>query len=190
MNAKFELLNGSAKSIASLISMAAKPKDMTPILSYIRVVIADGKVSAYATDRYVLAQATAETIDHADDADFYLDANAAKFIKAQKSGNFEFEITDLGATIRANSASVTVIRPNGNYPPIQGFIDEFKPSETGTPALNLDLAKIGQVHKLEPITPANTWELDFSESSNGKPGPVRFQNGNIVALVQPNLLKR
>jgi hypothetical protein len=90
--------------------------------------------------------------------------------------------------IQALKFSITVAQPAGKYPPIHQFIEEFQPTETG--ALSLALEKIAQVQKTQPINGLNSWHVEFSSGSNNKPGPVRFTNGNITVLVQPNLLKR
>ena len=103
----------TAKSIASLSNFASKDK-VTPALTVVKLVFADGSLQALATDRYVAVRAKYE-YEYDAYGVIYLDAPAVKFITGLKSAPFvQFDLDEDTLTVSDGSASVSSGMFNGN----------------------------------------------------------------------------
>lgn len=187
-----------AKSMASLINLADTSRNpVAPILGYIEATIDGNSIIAKATDRYVAGTGVHEclVLNGSDEGliSFYIDAIGAKFIKSQKpisrydeQNEFQFMLLNGTLGISYGGASVTIQQPTAKFPPIGEMLLNFKPSEA-MPMLSLNLNKIGQINKLEPLSTGN-WIITPLEGSANKPGPVQFKNANMLAILQPNII--
>lgn len=186
-----------AKSIASLINIAEGAKGIFSVLQYVKVNIADNVLTAVATDRYVAGYGTYLLEDPIEDASFWLDATACKLIKAIKApkyghGFVTFEIdADADVVVSDGVSSIRSGAPKGNYPDILGLIGGMAEATDGAKSVRLTLSKIAQIDKVAPsIGGLDAWHLTHMASGReGKPGPVRFMNGNMILVLQPSLLR-
>ena len=184
----------TAKSIASLINFAA-PKEYTPALQVIRVVFDGDRMTATATDRYVVIKAEyAECPDNLNAGTVYLDAAAAKFItgiKVAKGHNplIVFDVDDTSLTIKANDASITIRQFKGNYPAVETLFDAHKPAETAeVHHFRIELlAKLGKVVDVDG-SKIESWNFEFgTRTKPERPVPVIATASLFKALIQPNL---
>lgn len=186
----------TAKSIASLINFASKDK-VTPALQVIRVVLDGDRMTATATDRYVVIKAEyAECPDNFNTGTIYLDAAAAKFIagiKVAKGHNplITFDTGDDGLTIKANGASITIRQFSGNYPAVETLFDAHKPAEVAeVHHFRIELlAKLGKVIDVDG-SKIESWNFEYgTRVKPERPVPVIATASLFKALIQPNLGK-
>ena len=187
----------TAKSIASLINFAAGSKDYTPALQVIRVVFDGDRMTATATDRYVVIQAQyAECPDNHNTGTIYIDAAAAKFIASQKVAKghnplITFDTDDDGLTIKANGASITIRQFNGNYPAVETLFEAHKAAEAAeVHHFRIELlAKLGKVVDVDG-SKVESWNFEFgTRAKPERPAPVIATASLFKALIQPNLGK-
>ena len=186
----------TAKSIASLIGFA-ESKGYTPALQVIRVVFDGDRMTATATDRYVVIQAHyAECPDNFNTGTVYLDAAAAKFItgiKVAKGHNplITFDTGDDGLTIKANGASITIRQYSGNYPAVETLFEAHKAAEVAeVHHFRIELlAKLGKVVDVDG-SKVESWNFEFgTRTQPARPAPVIATASLFKALIQPNLGK-
>jgi DNA polymerase III sliding clamp (beta) subunit (PCNA family) len=184
----------TAKSIASLINFASNEK-ITPALTVIRVVFDGDRMTATATDRYVVIQAQyAECPDNFNTGTVYLDAAAAKFIASQKVAKgynplITFDVDDDGLTIKANGASITIRQFSGNYPAVESLFESHKPAELAeVHHFRIELlAKLGKVVDVDG-SKVESWNFEFgTRTKPERPVPVIATASLFKALIQPNL---
>jgi hypothetical protein len=185
-----------AKSIASLINIAEGAKGIFSVLQSVKVNIADNVLTAVATDRYIAGYGTYLLEDPIEDASFWLDANACKLIKAMKAPKYghafvTFEIFADDVLISDGVSSIRSGAPKDNYPDILGLIGGMAEAPEGARSVSLTLSRIAQIDKVIPsIGGLDAWHLTHMDSGReGKPGPVRFMNGNMILVLQPNLIR-
>ena len=181
----------TAKSIASLSNFASKDK-ITPALTVVKMVFADGSLQALATDRYVAIRAKYE-YEYDAYGTIYLDAQAVKFITGLKNARYvQFDFDGETLTVSDGSASVSSKMFSGNYPAIETMLDKHQPAtiasaQTFTIELVTKLAKV--------IDPSNgkkveRWELEQGLTDvPARPAPLMARATGFTAIIQPNLNK-
>lgn len=183
-----------AKQLASLIAFAAAGQDakLTPALSVVKVVFSKSGITGIATDRYVAAKLVLDTPCDSEGI-VYLDAAAAKFISARKTGliGITYSGLDESLTITDYEASITGKNYSGNFPAVETLIDGAKPGSFTEASFRIDLlAKLGKLigsdgKKVERFL------FQASEQSNpNRPSPVIASAEGYTAIIQPNLLPK
>lgn len=180
-----------AKSINSLFAVVDSKKNAPLTYQRVQVEVQGNKVTAFATDRYMIAYATYELPDEMPEVTFSLSLPMSKFIQADKSklGNLEVTIgeneSDLELTIdNATSKFTTFSQP---YPQnLIPLVTEYKVGDSTNPVfLDLDL-----VSRLTKITDTKgdkitDWVIDYAQDSTQKSKPIRLMSGDFIALAQP-----
>jgi DNA polymerase III sliding clamp (beta) subunit (PCNA family) len=182
----------TAKSIASLAVFASKDK-VTPALQVVRVVFDQGKITATATDRYVVGQG-AYDYAHGASGTIYLDATAVKFITSYKVTKFQdpmvaFDVLDCNITVKTGDASTTLGMFNGNYPAVESLFESHKPAELAeVHHFRIELlAKLGKVIDTDG-SKVESWNFEYgTRTKPERPVPVIATASTFRALIQPNL---
>lgn len=183
----------TAKSIASLSVFASKDK-VTPALQVVRVVFDGARITATATDRYVVGQGTYDC--EGTEGTIYLDANACKFISSYKAAKYHdpmiaIDLLDGELTIKTGDASTTSRMFNGNYPAVESLFDAHKAAETAeVHHFRIELlAKLGKVIDTDG-SKIESWNFEFGTRTRPeRPVPVIATASKFRALIQPNLAK-
>lgn len=191
---------------------AKSDRDATPILAAVQLTIAADRLTALATDRYMVAELTIPlTVDHAVTGEpFTLQINSADLVELAKRVKratgvrrdipcAEFTITDDSYTINVYGQNLGEFRPAaGNFPPVARFFDVDK-ILSDSPNVSLDPAKLARVGKV--LTPHETGMKPAERASlsltleftvqNDRPGPMLITRATKAtehgfrALLQP-----
>lgn len=182
------------ESIASVGVAAAGPKDVAPILGFIRVIVEGTTLNAVATDRYRIARVTFDLADdaaHVDGQLFLKADDLARYVRSLKSARVNAHAVSI--TIQDDEARATVTHVDGaafvstwlegNYPPVERLIPDptdaaaFEPVDATTVRIDwlVDATKLrhpldGKASKEYPFT----LRAKAVESYNGrkKLGPL------------------
>lgn len=103
-----------AALVKHVLPTAARASSAVPVLRAVRFVITARRLTAYSTDRYVIAAAsyrvTECSLDDGEELEFYLTAETLKLAPKGKAGVVDIDVTD--DAVRINE--VTVLRANFN----------------------------------------------------------------------------
>lgn len=190
-----ELTKNQAKSIASFINVASGKSDAVMALQGVKVVVVNGIATVYSTNRMVIAKQTFEI--ESDDVEVVLPPEVLKFLKTA-TGSVSIEVSDEGKFIVAKSqdgrSMESVAVYPSSYPKIEEFIpDEVQMENRATPII-IDFDLLSAVSKLIAVedfkNPVNAYEIFIqADNERGKPKPVIAKRNNIVAVIQPRLVK-
>lgn len=187
----------TAKSIASLINIATKPKSWTPVLEQVRCTVnPDGTLTAVATDRYAVITATYMISSMAEPFEFGISHSAAKFIAGLKADRKELLVAitldDEGVCIHYAGQTITVAPVIGNYPPVASLIEDWKPGTDAMP-VSLSLSLLSRLAKIVDVAgkKVEDWRIELAKTDNpAKPGPIKLEADRFIALQQPKLITR
>lgn len=202
---KLSLSANQVQSIATLANVTPAGRDVTPVLEAINVVVADGRYTATATDRYVAAEVSDHLVHHDHDGAFMLDRKAwTELAKRAKAERVDFDFTVGERTVAVSTSfGLSVgeyLLAEGNYPAVDQLFDRAagNRAELGTVSLNPDnLTRLGKVLTAGEIAltgPARKkLGLAFTFSGGGtaaKPAPVivhrhNAEDNGFRGLVQP-----
>jgi len=180
-----------ALSVASMIDLTDKDMDK---LRYIRLEFKGTSLTAYATDRYVLAKARYELDEPQEERTAYLDRQAVKFIKDNAKLTSGFHIN--ADVIQTNSGSLMLLADLSDKTPIdldsvilKAQLVESKQQEP----ISMNLKLIERVNKLltpaqANLTPARR-NSDWTMRVGGFRDPIVFTepSNTFIALAQPRL---
>lgn len=178
-----------ARSIGSMAALTSKDK-ITPALTLVKLSVSKYKITAIATDRYVLGRLVLDH-DGADSEidDYYLDAAALKLMATTKAGLVSIRHGETHFTVSDYSSSVNVPIFLGNYPKIEIMIPETPEAiPTGETSFSIDL-----LSKLSKLVDANGKKIDAwkifpgGNTEHGKPNAWAATADNYTVLIQPRL---
>lgn len=185
----------TAKSIASLINIAAKPKSVAPVLEQVRCnLFSDGMLVAVATDRYAIITASYDTDYSGETTQFGISHDVAKFIsgiKAPQGGIYvEIDITNDGVALSVAGQTFRAGAGNpGNYPPVAEMVAKWQHGTEATP-VELDLTLLSRLTKIvnKAGKKVENWKVELGKTDNpSKPAPIRLLAENFGAIQQPRL---
>lgn len=183
------VLPGSlARSIGSMAALISKDK-ITPALQLVKLSVSKYKITAIATDRYVLGRLVLDH-DGTDNEidDYYLDAAALKLMATTKAGLVSIRHGETSFTVSDYGTSVNVPIFLGTYPPIAGMIPEIPEAiPTGETGFSIDL-----LSKLGKLVSANgkkidAWKIFPGGTENGRPKAWAATADSFTVLIQPRL---
>ena len=189
------LTNEQAKSIASLMNVAGDRGDV-PELQCVKVVVKDGKLSAHATNRFIIARATFDNwTTTSEDTEIMLTPEVLKFMKTAKhsvgivADNEWLEVSSYDASTKSK-----VI--DGRYPDVESIVTPLENEDVVPLAeplrLNLDL--VAKVSKLVAVDDGRKSDAMFDIYTKGtKDGfggktqvaPIVLKRSNLVVVLQP-----
>lgn len=197
-----QLTAADAVAIASLINATTGRETHAEVLGQVRVRVAgDGRITATATNRFMVATYTTTAATYNHDGEFGITPAAAKFITANvKRGNKwntpeNVELianVDTGElSVRHGAAVYGDTWPAGKFPPIETLITDWTPAAAVMPVklrqnFLTTLAKL-----MNGFEKVDYWTYELGAGSvhrADKPGPVKATAGNFTALIQPNHL--
>lgn len=188
----------TAKSIASLINIAAKPKSVAPVLEQVRVwVSTDYLISAVATDRYACITASWEVdLVGNDMPEFGIGHDMAKFIAGLKSpvnGHryVTFEVNESSVIVSSEGQSFTNDHVFGKYPPVVDLVSNWQAGANAVP-VELSLTMLSRLAKITDRLgkKVEDWKIELGNSDNpNKPAPIRLSHGNLIAIQQPRIIR-
>lgn len=178
-------------------------RDVTPILTAILVTVEGNKLTATATDRYIVGEIGFELDDFytAEPITIQLSSNDWQTIAKLKS-SADITLEDATVTVRAGHTEMRLIQVGGNFPPVSRLFPEEHETE-GLPVVALNLDFLTRIAKLR--TPygigegtrskGQPWKFQAKPTDSGKPGPVLLTQGKyatgsdtVRVLIQPNLI--
>ncbi len=183
----------TAKSIASLINIASKPKSVAPVLEQVRCnLYSDGMLVAVATDRYAIITASYDTEYTGETVQFGITHAMAKFITGLK-GYAELTLEISEELIVANIAGQTYTTGNvkANYPPVAEMVAKWQHGTEATP-VELDLSLLSRLTKIvnKAGKKVENWKVELGKTDNpSKPAPIRLLAENFGAIQQPRLTR-
>lgn len=205
----FNLTNAQLIAIASLANAGTRDS-YTPILGGIQLTVTPSKVTATATDRYVVAELsfplgkTEHTIPD-EGIGIVIDSPNLVALAKEKCGfTFTFTQDEGSYPITAEGDAYGIVRtfPSmaGNFPPAARLFYEDATDDLPN-GIVLNLAYLGRLSKL--ILPGeksaaaagkNPWTMSYHNSQSHKHAPVMLTRengmGSYRALIQPNLKVR
>jgi hypothetical protein len=177
------------KSIISLANIAGDKKDPLALQS-IKVAVVENKLTALATNRYVIGQIAYGDVDE-EDVSYLLSPEHLLFLKTAK-GNVTVDVveTDLVITHSGNTHRSAFLV--GNYPNVAELLTQFDNGENipNNDPVRLDLGLLSKVSKIIGTNPKDKATFDFytkGKSETNKPSPLVLKRDNITILFQPNL---
>nr|DAW17346.1 MAG TPA: beta clamp protein [Caudoviricetes sp.] len=194
---ELQLSVNMTKSIGSLANITGQTrlKD-TPALTGVKITVTDNKLTAIATDRYMLAKTEFE-IDNptGESKSFVMPLEAIKYLKANKQ-LIKMTVTDDYVTFDAwgNTTSFALLK--SAYPNVETMFDEHNPTAVNSVAGNdtpllLNLELLGIVSKLVDYqdnsrSQANSWTVGISDNLK----PLVLSRANITVLFQPSRITK
>ena len=178
-----------ALSVASMIELTDKDLDT---LKHIRLDFNSNQLTAYATDRYVLAKAVYELDEPQVETTAYLDKQAVKFIRDNAKTTNQFHITN--TLVQTDSGHTYPLLNDGSRLPridLDQVITRALENQSPTEAISMNLKLIERVNKLltpnqAHLTPAKR-RTDWTIRVGNRHDPIVFtENTNtFTALAQP-----
>jgi hypothetical protein len=181
-----------ALSVASMIDLTDKDLDT---LKHIRLDFNSNMLTAYATDRYVLAKARYELDEPYPEMTAYLDKQAVKFIRDNAKTTSVFIITN--TLVQTDNGHTYPLLNDGSRLPkidldqviVKAQLIESKEQQS----VNMNLKLIERVNKLltpaqANLTPAKR-NSDWTMTVGGIKDPIVFTEATdtFIALAQPKL---
>ena len=183
-----------AKQIASLAVFTGRERDTyTPALSVISVRIANGKITAYATDRYCIGKLELAT-DQESRVDLYLSLDSVKFINGisntYKAYNVSLKIDDGKLSIEFLGNTFSEVMFAGKYPAVENLWDNLVAGPVGELALRPEyVGKLGKLVGDDGKKLDGSWRFTFhADPESKKPKPVLATNSCYTVLIQPSML--
>ena len=183
-----------AKQIASLAVFAGRERDTyTPALSVISVRIADGKITAYATDRYCIGKLELTT-DQESPVEFYLSPESVKFINGisntYRTYNVSLRIEDGKLAIEFLGNSFSEVMFAGKYPAVENLWDNLVAGPVTELGLRPEfIGKLGKLIGDDGKKLDGSWRFTFhADPESKKPKPVLATNSCYTVLIQPAML--
>ena len=197
-----QLTAADAVAIASLIAATAGREPHADVLGQIHVSVAgSGKITATATNRFMVATYTTTAATYNHDGEFGITPAAAKFITANvKRGNkwntpenveliADVETREL--SVRHGAAVYGDVWPSGKFPDVSGLITNWQPAAAAMPVKlrQTFMATLGKL--MDGFEKVDYWLYELGGDAHGRerPGPVKATAGNYTALIMPNLIK-
>jgi hypothetical protein len=178
-----------ALSVASMIDLTDKDLDK---LRYIRLEFRGTSLTAYATDRYVLAKAVYELAEPQIERTAYLDKLAVKFIRDNAKLTTGFHIN--ADVIQTDTGSLWLLADLSDKTPIDldSVILKAQLVESKEPqSVSMNLKLIERVNKLIPPSQTNSTpakrRVDWTMRVGGYLDPIVFtdDSNTFIALAQP-----
>lgn len=183
-----------AKQIASLAVFAGRERDTyTPALSVISVRIADGKITAYATDRYCIGKLELTT-DQESPVEFYLSPESVKFINGisntYKAYSVSLVIEERKLSIEFLGNSFSEVMFAGKYPSVETLWDNLVAGPVTELGLRPEfIGKLGKLIGDDGKKLDDAWRFKFhADPESKKPKPVLATNSCYTVLIQPAML--
>jgi hypothetical protein len=164
-------------------------------LKYIRLDFHSNQLTAYATDRYVLAKAVYELDEPTEEFSAFLDKQAVKFIRDNSKDTNQFHITntlvqtDSGHTYPLLNDGSRLPKPDLDSIIVKAQLVESKEQQS----VSMNLKLIERVNKLltpaqANLTPARR-NSDWTMTVAGIKDPIVFTepSNTFIALAQPKL---
>ena len=180
-----------ALSVASMIDLTDKDLDK---LRYIRLEFKGTTLTAYATDRYVLAKARYELDEPQVERTAYLDRQAVRFIRDNAKLTNGFHINP--DVIQTDGGSLMLLANLSDKTPIdldQVILKAQLIESKEQQSVNMNLKLIERVNKLltpaqANLTPAKR-KSDWTMTVGGIKDPIVFteDSNTFIALAQPKL---
>jgi hypothetical protein len=161
-------------------------------LKHIRLDFNSNMLTAYATDRYVLARAVYELDEPSEPTTAYLDKQAVKFIRDNAKTTNQFHITN--TLVQTDSGHTYPLLNDGSRLPstdLEAVIKKAVDQPQTTEAISMNLKLIERVNKLIPPSQANAtpakrrveWTMRVSTAKD----PIVFtdDSNTFTALAQP-----
>ena len=188
MTAPKQIPTQVALSVASMIDLTDKDTDK---LKYIRLEFRGTSLTAYATDRYVLAKAVYELDEPQIERTAYLDKLAVKFIRDNAKLTTRFHIN--ADVIQTDTGSLWLLADLSDKTPIdlESIITKALDQPTTNDTVSMNLKLIERVNKLIPPSQANTTpakrRVDWTMRVGGYLDPIVFtdDSNTFTALAQP-----
>lgn len=181
----------TARSIGSMAVLLAPAKSVTPALELLKLSVSEYRITAYATDRYVLGRLDVDDVDDVFGVpgDYYLDAQALKLMASTKAGSITIKHGETHFTVSNYSTSVSVPIFLGTYPPIEGLIPETVDAvATGATNFNVNLlTKLTKLVSRDGKKIENWKLLPGGLSEFGKPNAWTAKAEDFTVLIQPRL---
>ena len=178
-----------ALSVASMIDLTDKDLDT---LKHIRLDFNSNMLTAYATDRYVLARAVYELDEPSEPTTAYLDKQAVKFIRDNAKTTNQFHITN--TLVQTDSGHTYPLLNDGSRLPntdLESVIKKALDTPTTNDTLSMNLKLIERVNKLIPPSQANATpakrRVDWTMRVASHKDPIVFtdDSNTFTALAQP-----
>lgn len=178
-----------AVSVASMIELTDKDLDT---LKHIRLDFNSNQLTAYATDRYVLAKAVYELDEPQVETTAYLDKQAVKFIRDNAKTTNQFHITN--TLVQTDSGHTYPLLNDGSRLPkidLDQVITKALEQPQGNEAISMNLKLIERVNKLITPTQANLTpakrKTDWTIRVGNRNDPIVFteSSNTFTALAQP-----
>jgi hypothetical protein len=178
-----------ALSVASMIELTDKDMDT---LKHIRLEFHSNQLTAYATDRDVLAKAVYELDEPSEPTTAYLDKTAVKFIRDNAKTTNQFTITN--TLVQTDSGHTYPLMNDGSRLPkvdLDSVIQRALDTDQTKEHISMNLKLIERVNKLVPpnqatLTPAKR-RVDWTIRVSSKHQPIIFTENTdtFIALAQP-----
>jgi DNA polymerase III sliding clamp (beta) subunit (PCNA family) len=162
-------------------------------LKYIRLEFRGTSLTAYATDRYVLARAVYELDEPQIERTVYLDKGAVKFIRDNAKLTHQFYIKP--DVVQTDNGNLWLLNDLSDKTPIdlESVIKKAQETPQATEAISMNLKLIERVNKLltpaqANLTPARR-NSDWTMRVGGFRDPIVFTepSNTFIALAQPKL---
>jgi hypothetical protein len=189
------LTKNEAKAIGSFINVAAGKTDAVASIQGVKVEISNNVLTFYSTNRMVIAKQSFP-INEADVVAVF-PPEILKFLKVA-TGSVVVEISDEGKAITAKAhdgRSIEAVAPApSSYPKIEEYVQDDPTMGNRSTPINIDFDLLASVAKLVSVDDdkftVNSYEFFIQEDNErGKPKPVIAKRHNIVAVIQPRLVK-
>jgi hypothetical protein len=181
-----------ARSIGSMAVLLAAAKDPTPSLHLLKLSVTKYKITATATDRYVLGRLVLEHQGNDSEvSDYYLNAAALKLMATTKAGLVSIKHGETSFTVSDYNTSVSVPIFLGTFPPVENLIPEI-PAAVPTGETSFSMALLTKLSKLVDANgkKIDAWKfLPGGNSEYGKPNAWAATADNYTVLIQPRLNK-
>lgn len=161
----FTLTPAALAAMATLANATPSGKanrEMTPVLTGIRLTIESGKYTAVATDRYIVAEVTGEAEADTDIEVTFLDTDLVDLAKLGTVVTFKIveEVTVDGYNVQAMEATYAsgsrrLFEVGGNYPPVARLfpdVDKLEAVPAGTLVNPQYITRLSKVHSEASIT--------------------------------------
>lgn len=178
-------------------------RESTPILTAISVTVEGNKLTAIATDRYIVGEIGFELDDFYATEPFTIQLSSTDWQTVAKlKSSADITVEGATVTVQAGHTEMRLIQVSGNFPPVARLLPEDHETE-GLPVVALNLDFLTRIAKLR--TPfgisegtrckGQPWKFQAKPTDSGKPGPVLLTQGKratgsdtVRALIQPNLI--
>lgn len=200
------------RSIASWKPFTLGVNEGAPVLMNVSFSMNDNNLVAVVTDRYRIVMRTdkigGQLVNSVGDLGDGIQIPIALIIqfvtatKSEKTGrlvgiDIEVDVDTRNVTITGLRTTVSGTYYNGSFPKVVGLVEGWKLNDVPVNPVGFDVVRVGDFAKIiSPDTGKKyntSWKFEQGASSYPeKAGPYRLTNlddENVVALLQPNLIK-